>query len=79
MAGMRDPSLGTYGMNPFAAGRKQYGGGTTYSPTMGQVDRSGYKDREMRNKAKRDAMLKYLQDRQSGSMASAAALKMGQR
>lgn len=67
---------GLNGFNPFAAGRKQYGGGTTFAPTMGQVDPTGYRDREMRNTAKRNAYLRWMQDNQRGAAASANALRL---
>lgn len=73
---MRDKMLGTYGFNQFAAGRKRYGGGTTFSPTMGQVDREGYKDREMRNRAKVTAYQRWLKDKQAGKNASSNVLKL---
>jgi hypothetical protein len=66
MAGELDPSLGTYSFNPLAAGRKQYGGGATYSPSMGAVDKSGYRAREQRNVVKRNAYTRWLQAKQSG-------------
>lgn len=74
--GERDPDLGTYSFNPYGAGRKQYGGGTTYSPTMGQVDPAGYADRSMRNIAKRNAYLAYLKQQNQGAYAAPAAQKL---
>lgn len=65
------------GFNRFAVGAKRYNGGTTFSPTMGQVDRSGYQDREMRNNAKREAYLRWLQDQQRGAHGSTNSLRLG--
>lgn len=76
MAGQVDPSLGTYSFNPLAAGRKRYSGGTTFAPTMGQVDKAGYADRENRNTIKRQAYLKWLQNRQQGNLGSSDALRL---
>lgn len=76
MGGQRDPNLGTYSYNPYAAGRKQYGGGTTFSPTMGQVDPAGYQDREMRNQAKRNAYLQWMKARGTGAYADPNAQRL---
>lgn len=73
---MARDALGNYGFNPYAAGRKQYNGGSTFAPTMGQVDRAGYADREMRNNTKREAYLRWLKDSQSGATGSANSLRL---
>lgn len=73
---MAGPAYGG-GYNKFAVGQKRYNGGTTFSPTMGQVDRTGYKDREMRNNAKREAYLRWLQDNQRGASGSVNAQRLG--
>ena len=69
--------VGGGGFKRFAVGAKRYNGGTTFSPTMGQVDRSGYQDREMRNNAKREAYLRWLQDQQRGAHGSVNSLRLG--
>lgn len=65
------------GFNKFAVGKKRYRGGTTFSPTMGQVDRSGYQDREMRNNAKREAYLRWLREQQRGQIGTNSLRLMG--
>lgn len=75
MTGAEGPAYGG-GFNPYAVGKKRYRGGTTFSPTMGQVDKSGYQDREMRNNAKREAYLRWLRDQQRGALGSANSLRL---
>lgn len=77
MVGRINPDLGTHSFNPFAAGRKQYGASASFSPTMGQVDRTGYIDRENRNKARINAMKAWMRDRQQGKNASSNVLRFG--
>ena len=74
---MRNPSLGTLSANPNLTGRRRYGGGATFSPTMGQVDPAGYRDREMRNKSKVNAYKAWMKDRLQGKEASANVLRFG--
>lgn len=76
LGGQINPALGTYSFNPFAAGRKRYGG--TFAPTMGQVDRAGYAARESRNDAKRNAYQRWLKARQQGNFASSDSLRLEQ-
>jgi len=48
------------GFNPYAAGRKHYGTGRPM-PTVGKVmDRTGYKIRDVKSEARRDAVLRRL-------------------
>lgn len=54
LAGQRSP------FNPYSVGRKVYGGGRDF-PTMGRVDPLGYRQRDMEEQARRNAMLKKLQ------------------
>lgn len=60
--------------NPYAAGDKIYGGGRSF-PTMGPVDRLGYRERDAVTAARRNAMLRRMQADQSGKFASADALR----
>jgi hypothetical protein len=48
-----------YDFNSYAAGNKIYGGGRSF-PTMGPVDIMGYRERDLKTKAKRNAMLRRL-------------------
>lgn len=58
---------------PYAAGMKLYGGGRS-NPTAGPVAREGYREREMLNRSKRQAVLNQLKKVQSGEMMSPEAL-----
>ncbi len=51
----RNAFLGDYEFNPYAAGAKRYGVKT--SPNIGAVDKMGYREREMRKKAQRMAVI----------------------
>lgn len=48
-----------YDFNSYAAGNKVYGGGRSF-PTMGAVDKLGYRERDLKTRAKRNAMLRRL-------------------
>ena len=48
-----------YDFNSYAAGNKIYGGGRS-NPTSGPVDPMGYRERDLKVKAKRNAMLRRL-------------------
>lgn len=58
-----------YTFNSYAAGNKIYGGGRSF-PTMGPVDRMGYKERDLAHKAKRDALLRRMKANASGKFMS---------
>lgn len=62
------------GINPYAVGDKIYGGGRSF-PTMGPVDKMGYRERDAKASARRSAILRRLQAKQSGKYASADALR----
>lgn len=49
----------SYDFNSYAAGNKVYGAGRPF-PNIGAVDKMGYRERELRTKAKRNAMLRRL-------------------
>jgi hypothetical protein len=54
------PAQGGAGFNPYAAGRKHYGSGRPM-PTVGKVtDKGGYKKRDVKAAARRDALLRRL-------------------
>jgi hypothetical protein len=76
LSGQVNPALGTYSFNAFAAGRKKYRGGSTFAPTMGQVDRAGYMARESRNAAKLNAYQRWLKAKQQGNFASSDSLRL---
>lgn len=60
--------------NAYAAGRKQYGGGRNF-PTMGAVDKSGYKVRDRVAATKQGAILRRLKSMQAGNYSNPAALR----
>jgi hypothetical protein len=52
------PAQGGGGFNPYAAGKKHYGSGRPM-PTVGKVtERAGYKERDVKAAARRDALLR---------------------
>lgn len=50
------------GFSSYAAGSKTYGGGRSM-PTLGPVDPLGYRERDLKLKARRNALLQYGQKR----------------
>lgn len=64
----------TSGMAPYAVGRRVYGGSRSM-PSLGPNDRSGYKERDARYKARREAIERRLRARQGGKSMSADALR----
>jgi len=61
------------GFSNLAAGNKVYGGGRSM-PTIGPVDPIGYRERDAKARARRNAMLRQLQAQQRGNFASIDAL-----
>lgn len=54
------PAQGGGGFNPYGAGKKHYGSGRPM-PTVGKVtDKGGYKKRDVKAAARRDALLRRL-------------------
>ena len=64
----------TSSYNPYAVGNKIYGGGRSM-PTVGPVDRTGYKERDLQAKARRQAILNRMQAYSKGQYGSANALR----
>lgn len=63
-----------YDFNSYAAGNKIYGGGRS-APNIGMaLDPLGYKERDLATKARRDAMLKWLQAKAKGNFMSSSFL-----
>lgn len=60
--------------NSYAAGNKVYGGGRSF-PTMGPVDKLGYRERDAKTKARRNALLRRMQAGQAGKEMSSPWLK----
>lgn len=55
--------IGGAGFNKYAAGAKRYGIGVVGPNTGMKLEREGYKERSMRQRAKNAAMLKWIQGR----------------
>jgi hypothetical protein len=62
-------TVGNYDFNSYAAGNKVYGNGSS-APTMGMVDPLGYAERDLKAKARKSALLKTLQARQTQNYMS---------
>lgn len=67
-------ATGGGGFNSYGAGNKVYGAGRS-NPTMGPVDRLGYRERDAKEAARRAAMLKRLRAGLSKNYGSPAYLK----
>ncbi len=65
-----------YEFNPYAVGNKIYGGGRSF-PTSGAVDPTGYRERDLQTKARRDALLRRMRAQNSGKYMSADYLRGG--
>jgi hypothetical protein len=67
------------GFNKYAAGSKTYNGGSS-APTMGPVDPSGYRERDLKYKTRQrnNAILRRLQARQQKNYGSSANLSAPQ-
>lgn len=64
----------TSSYNPYSVGNKVYGGGRSF-PTMGPVDKMGYRERDAKTRARRDAVLRRLKSNQSGNYGSADSMR----
>jgi hypothetical protein len=54
---------------PYAAGNKIYGGGSD-APNLGPVNPMGYRERDLKYQARRDAILRKMKATQSGNYGS---------
>lgn len=54
---------------PYLVGNKVYGGGRSF-PNIGPSDKLGYRERDLKHKAKRSALLRRLKAQQSGNYMS---------
>lgn len=60
---------------PYSVGNRVYGGGMP-QPTLGPVDRTGYKERDLQTRARRDAILRRLKATNAKNFASADAQRV---
>lgn len=74
--GERNKNLGTFEFNPYAAGKKIYGQ-VSSSPTMGPVDKTGYAERDRKQSARRNAVLRKMQGMNRGAFADTDVKRMG--
>lgn len=58
--GRNGVQIGGAGFNRQAAGRKSYGGGRPYPNAGKTTDKAGYNERDARNRARKNAVLKRL-------------------
>lgn len=54
---------------PYAVGNKVYGGGRSF-PNIGPSDPMGYRERDLKHKARRSAILRRLKAKQKGHLAN---------
>lgn len=62
------------GMNPYAVGNKVYGGGRSM-PSIGPNDPRGYRERDARYKARREAIERRIKARKQGRTMSSDNLR----
>lgn len=62
------------GFLTYAAGRKIYGSGRS-NPTSGPVDKLGYRERDLKHKVRRQAVLNRLRKQQRGKYMSPESLR----
>lgn len=70
----QDPMKLGQNVSDFSAGSKRYGPSQRRGPNTGMsLDRSGYAERDMRHAARRNALLRKMQDFQESNYGSADA------
>jgi len=60
--------------NPYSAGRKMYGVGRDF-PTIGMVDKSGYRMRDAQARARKNALLRRLNALKQGKIMQPDVLR----
>lgn len=73
----KNPNLGTYSQNQYAAGSKRYGLSASSSPNRGIVDPMGYAERDAKARTKKTMMSQWLKDRARGAYGTANAMRRG--
>jgi hypothetical protein len=73
----KNPNLGTYSQNQYAAGSKRYGLEARRGPNGGNVDPLGYAERDRKNAVKKAIYSEWLKARKNGANGSAAVLRRG--
>lgn len=59
---------------PYSVGNRVYGGGRSF-PTSGPVDKTGYRERDLAHKARRNVILRRMKAQQAGKNASPDVLR----
>jgi hypothetical protein len=67
-------AVNTNSMMPYLVGNKVYGGGRSF-PTMGPVDKLGYRVRDAKLKARQNALLRQMKANAAGNYMSADSLR----
>ena len=62
------------GVAPYSVGNKVYGGGRSF-PNIGPVDKLGYRERDAKHKARRQAILNRLRANQNAKYASPDSMR----
>jgi len=70
-------NIGGSGFNKYAAGAKRYGIGIVGPNTGMKLDKEGYEERGMKQRAKNAAMLKWVQGRKSSRMFAKPQSQIG--
>ncbi len=73
----RNASLGTYSFTPYSAGKKIYSQ-VSGTPNIGPVDKTGYAARDLKAKARRNAVLAKMKAVNVGAFAAPNVLRTGQ-
>jgi len=73
----KNPNLGTYSQNQYAAGSKRYGLSASSSPNRGIVDPMGYAERDAKARTKKTIYSQWLKDRARGAYGTANAMRKG--
>lgn len=72
---IRNRFLGTPQFNQYAVGTKQYGSTNSDAPTVGPVDKAGYRARDARRRNQRNSLRAALEDSLQGNRMSANVLR----
>lgn len=73
----KNPNLGTYSQNQYAAGNKRYGLNASASPNRGIVDPIGYAERDRKLAVKKTIYSQWLKDRSRKAYGTANAMRRG--
>jgi hypothetical protein len=69
--------IGGAGFNKYAAGAKRYGIGVTGPNTGMKLDKEGYKERSVKQRAKNSAMLKWVKNKNNARLFAKPNAQIG--